>query len=212
MSWQHFEDGPDGPNNDPIKKLAGVVAVFSFVADLILMFILIGTLLGLNFLYSSQPITIQILLIVIIYLFALILFIYGRSGWQDRFEAVVYLLAWIYVILAAILWMIVSYRFVANFAPDLGVFQFLFYSVSILAISSFGTIIARIVNEPVRHFAWPFLLVTVWQIGLWVWRVASDAAQGWPTGWNLAGSILLFVFVVFYIFMLLKESQNEEEA
>ena len=209
MDWQNSYHSEYPPENDSIKKLVGIVAVFAFVADLVLMIKIIGTLLELEFLYSSQPIWIQFAFVIVVYVFALALFAYSRSQLGERFEAVVYLLSWLYIILAAILWMIVSYRFVMDFDPDLGAFQALLYSSAILVISSFGALIARIVNEPVRHYVIPFLLATVWQLGLWIWRFAFDRSL--PTIWNGVGSLLLFIFMVAYIFWLLSIKKDLDE-
>ena len=193
-----------------IRKLAGYLAALIFLADMILLVVLIATLLGYALLASAQPVPIQFLLILIIYVFGLGLFIYGRPAFGDMFDGIIYLfIGWPYILLAAGLLAVVSLRFVTNFDLSLGFLEFLLYAFAVSIISTFGVLISRIVNEPIKHFAVPFLLITFWQISLWVWRILSD--KGVPAGWNLAGSLFLFIFTVIFIVSLLRESEALED-
>ena len=189
-----------------IRKLAGVLALLTFIADMLLLLILIGTLLEFGLLSSAQPIPIQFLLILIIYLFGIGLFIYGRPAFGDMFDGLIYIFfAWPYILLAAGLLSVVALRFVTSLYLDFGFLEFILYAFAITVISMFGVLLSRIVNESVKYFAVPFLLVTLWQIYLWVWRVLSD--RGIPAGWNLIGSLFLFVFAVVFIIILLRETE-----
>jgi hypothetical protein len=169
--------------------------VRDFLADMLLQAILLGTLLGYEF--SSQPVSVQYLLIIVVYLFALGLFIYARPAFGESFDFFVYLIGWGFVLMGALLLAIIARIFIIE--PSFGFLDFVIYATTAVFAASFGIIIAKIVGERLRPFALPFLLVGLWQVFLWVWRVISS--QSLARGWNLLGSLLLFFFTIFLIIM-----------
>ena len=200
-------DRSEGYSGDSsgIKQLVGGISVLAFLADILLLLVAISTILGKHFLSSSQPVAVQFLLIAVIYAFAIGSFLYARSALGDTFDGFVYIaFGWGYVLLAAGLIFVVARTFVLH--VGFGGWDSLTYAMAAIIISSFGIIIALVVNEKVRYFSIPFIQVALWQVYLWVWRVASS--QGVAQGWNLVGSVLLFVFVVLLIVFLLLQSDS----
>lgn len=203
--WNEHESLTDDPQETSfIRQISGVIAILSFLADMLLQAILLGTLLNSPWLSSAQPIPVQYLLVIVVYLFSLGLFIYARPAYDDRFDFLVYLLGWIFVLFGATLMAIIARIFVIQ--PGFGFFDFLVYAAAAAFSASFGVIIAFIVGERTRPFALLFLLVALWQVVLWVWRVISS--QSVATGWNLVGSLSLFSFTIFLIVLLTRSHKK----
>ncbi len=192
-----------------IKQLVGGISVLAFLADILLLLVVVSTILGKRILASSQPVPVQFLLIGMVYAFAIGSFLYARSALGDTFDGFVYIaFGWGYVLLAAGLIAVVARIFVLHIG--FGLWDFLDYTLAAVVISSFGIIIALVVNEKVRYFAIPFMLVALWQIYLWVWRVVTS--QSIARGWNLVGSVSLFIFVVVLIVFLLMQGSGPVDA
>jgi len=207
--WNENEYGDltrDPQESSFIRQISGAIAVLSFLADILLQTILLGTLLDSKWLSSAQPVHVQYLLVIVVYLFALGLFVYARPAYEDRFDFLVYLLGWIFVFLGAALMATIARIFVIQ--PGFGFFDFLIYAAAAAFSASFGIIIAFIVGERTRPFALPFLLVALWQVVLWVWRVLSS--QSVAGGWNLVGSLSLFFFTIFLIILLTRTHKRRE--
>ncbi len=197
------------PAGNAIQKVAGVFAVLVFLADIALLVILLSTLLGGSLLRSSQPVPVLFLLVLVVFLFAIGLFVYAKAAYGDLFEGVVYVVfGWAYVLIGAGLAAVVARTFVLK--PGFGLLDFLVYAVAVMFISTFGVIIAMVVREKVRYFSVPFMAVALWQVYLWVWRVLSR--QGVARGWNLVGSLFLFIFIVLFIVFLIgrREVQGDD--
>lgn len=203
-----YDQNLQNQSGSAVQKAVGIFSILAFLGDIFLLVVLVASLLGIDGLRSSQPIFVQFLLVTVVYAFAFSLFIYARPAYSEIFEAIVYLFGWVYILLSALLLAVVAQTFVTQFG--FGFLDFLAHAVTVVVISSFGFIIARAVNEKVIYFAFPFLLVAIWQVYLWVWRVLSRSGVSW--NWNLAGSLFLFAFTVFFIAFLLRMGGRRKDG
>ena len=209
MSNYKYHEYDLEPNNDIVRKAAGLLAFGAFLVDLVLMIVLIASLLEFEALASGEPLEIQFVIISLVFVLAIGMFIYARPAYGDMFEGIVYLLfGWGYVFLSAVLLAIVARKFVVDVEIGWGLFNFVVYSVASAFVSSFGVIIARVVNECRRYFVLLFFPVLLWQIGLWAWRIMSREQSVF--GWNVVGSLLLFFYLVALVISLLRDTCQKE--
>lgn len=212
MSNYEYHEYELEPNSDIVRKAAGLLAFGAFLIDLLLMIVLIASLLEFKMLTSAQPLEIQFMIISLVFVLAIGMFVYARSAYGDMYEGVVYVLfGWGYVLLSAVLLAIVARKFVVDVEVGWGLLEFLIYSVASAFVSSFGIIIARIVDEERRYFVLLFFPVLLWQLGLWAWRIISQESRTLGFGWNIVGSLMLFFYLISLVVFLVRESPSQDE-
>lgn len=150
--------------NITLRKIAGLFSVLAIIADLITIGIYLNNVnIGVvNFnIESAFP---SIFIIVVIFIFAMLLFNYSDKG--DFIERTIGTFSWVYVILAAMLFAIISKKFIVE--TNYGVSEYFGYIILIILISGLGFLISSIIDQPLHNFAVLFMLVGLYQTIVWI--------------------------------------------
>jgi len=147
-----------------LRKVSGIFTILTILADLIT----IG--LYLNYVFIGVvPLNIEsafpwILIIVVIFIFSMLLSEYSEHN--NVLDGIIGVFGWLYVILAAMLFAVISKRFIAE--ANYGIYEYLGYIFLIILISGLGFLISIMTGKPLRNFTIPFMLVGLYQIILWI--------------------------------------------
>jgi hypothetical protein len=186
--------------NLTLKQFSAVVSVIAFAADLITVLLFVRDLLfGFLSFGSTFP---QVLLIALFFTFAILLFNYSREISKDL-EGIVKMFGWLYVILAALIFMIVSFRFIMR--EDYGFGEFIGYPLLVIAIAGLGFVVTKNVEGNVKYFSIPFMVVALEQIGLWVIKIL--AGYGIFFSLTFFGNLLIFIIVGLIILFFLQSDE-----
>jgi len=147
-----------------LRKVSGIFTILTILADLIT----IG--LYLNYVFMGVvPLNIEsafpwILIIVVIFIFSMLLSAYSEHN--NVLDGIIGVFSWLYVILAAMLFAVISKRFIAE--ANYGIYEYLGYIFLIILISGLGFLISFMTDKSLRNFTIPFMLVGLYQIILWI--------------------------------------------
>jgi hypothetical protein len=188
--------------NATLKQFSAVVSIIAFIADLITVLVFVKDLLF-NFDFLSFESTIsQIFIIALIFTFAILLFNYSREI-NKGLEGVVKMFGWLYVILAALIFMIVSFRFIMG--EDYGFGEFIGYPLLVISIAGLGFGVTKNVEGNTKYFSIPFMIVALEQIALWVIKIL--VGYGLLFTLPFFGNLLLFVIVGLIILFFLQQDE-----
>jgi hypothetical protein len=149
-----------------IKQFSGVVSIVAFIADLITILLFTKDLLF--DLVSFKSILTQLFMIAFIFTFAMLLFNYSREI-SKGIEGIVKMFGWLYIIQAALIFMIVSFRYMM--IEDGSYSELLGYPFLVIAIGGLGYGVTKNVDGEPKYFSIPFMVVALEQIALWVIKV-----------------------------------------
>jgi hypothetical protein len=212
------------PKTD-LRSIAKVVAGIAFIANLLTVILFIRDLFFGNVGITFDKALAQVAIIFLVFIFSLLLLMFSREeSATPSLDLVASLFSWLYIMFAALIFGIVSLRFIYYANYSLG--EFVGYTVLIAFIAGLGYSLATAVRagqqerevptSPVEsqagtyrnwkfddhYFAVPFMAVALVQIVLWVVIIFT----GQPlTFFSLTfiGNLLLFVyaglFVIFFI-------------
>ena len=147
-----------------LRKVSGIFTILTILADLIT----IG--LYLNYVFMGVvPLNIEsafpwILIIVVIFIFSMLLSAYSEHN--NVLDGIIGVFSWLYVILAAMLFAVISKRFITE--ANYGIYEYIGYIFLIILISGLGFLISFMTDKPLRNFTIPFMLVGLYQIILWI--------------------------------------------
>jgi len=147
-----------------LRKVSGIFTILTILADLIT----IG--LYLNYVFMGVvPLNIEsafpwILIIVVIFIFSMLLSAYSEHN--NVLDGIIGVFSWLYVILAAMLFAVISKRFIAE--ANYGIYEYLGYIFLIILISGLGFLLSFMTDKSLRNFTIPFMLVGLYQIILWI--------------------------------------------
>lgn len=187
-------------NNDtlPLRQISAMVSTIAFIADLITVALFIRDLL-----ISGGPppfgtVVAQVALIAAIFTFAILLFIYARQEYTSL-DSIVGVFGWLYIVLAAALFAVISHRFIVEANYDFG--EFIGYIILIALIAGLGYGITLMVERRTSYYSIPFMLVALEQIVLWLLLIVSR--QGITFDWTFIGNLLFFgyagLLILFFI-------------
>jgi len=187
----------DKSKDTTIKQFSAMVSVIAFVADLITVLLFIKDLLfGYELITFTSTIS-QIFVIALIFAFAFLLFNYSREA-DNGISEVVGIFGWLYIILAALIFMIVSYRFVM--IGDYGFGEFIGYPFLVIAVGGLGYSITKNVDGNTKNFSIPFMVVALEQIVLWIIKILIG---GLSFSWAFVGNIIHFIIAGAIVLVLL---------
>ena len=187
----------DKSKDTTIKQFSAMVSIVAFVADLITVLLFIKDLLfGYELITFTSTIS-QVFVIALIFTFAFLLFNYSREA-DNGIAGVVNIFGWLYIILAALIFMIVSYRFVM--IGDYSFGEFIGYPFLVIAVGGLGYSITKNVDGNTKNFSIPFMLVALEQIVLWVIKILIG---GISFSWAFAGNIVHFIIAGAIVLVLL---------
>lgn len=185
-----------------LKQFSAVVAIIAFIADLITILLFAKDLLfRIEYITFETTIT-KTFVIALIFTFAILLFNYSREI-SKELEGIVMVFGWLYIILAALIFMIVSFRFIM--LENYGFGEFLGYPLLIIFIAGLGWGIVKIVEGNVKYFSIPFMIVALEQIVLWVIKILAGFDILF-TG-TFLGNLLIFVIVGLMILFFLQQDE-----
>jgi hypothetical protein len=187
-----------------LKQFSAVVAVIAFIADLItIIFFAKDLLFGFDFLTFGSTIT-QVFIIALTFAFAFLLFNYAREINKD-FEGIVRMFGWLYILLAALIFMIVSFHFTMFENYSFG--EFIGYPLLVIFVLGLGVAVSINAGGDTKYFSIPFMVVALEQIALWVTKIISFGIS-----FTLAflGTLIIFVLVGLIILFLLSVGRLQE--
>jgi hypothetical protein len=174
--------------NSLLKSVSRVVAIITFIADLITVGVFIKDIL-LNTLALTNYVS-YVGIIVLAFGFAFLLWLYSKVG-QPRPKLLYQLFSWLYIIYSAFIFGIISFRFIIERNYSFG--DYIGYIFLVILVGGLGLGISLVTKmHRVGYFCFPFLLVALEQIILWLYKLISHL----NTNFDLANVGNLFLFVI----------------
>lgn len=183
-----------------LKRFSGIISSIAFIADIVTVILFLRDIfLGTNSLTFSS-ISARVTVIIAVFVFAVVLLFYAREE-QDNLTGIVIFFAWLYVVLAAVIFGIVSYQFIQ--IADYSFWEFSGYLFLIILVAGLGFILSQIADSVTKNFSIPFMLVALEQILLWLYKILQ-----WETfkfDWTFLGNLFYFVFAGVLIVVFIYE-------
>jgi len=183
-----------------LKQFSAGVAIIAFIADLITILLFIKDLLFIPEFLSFRSAFSQLFVIALIFTFAILLFNYSREI-NKGLEGTVIMFGWLYIILAALIFMIVSFRFIMLQDYDFG--EFIGYPSLVVFIAGLGWGVTKNVEGNTKYFSIPFMIVALAQIALWIIKLII----GYEIDLTFMGNLLIFVIVGLIILFFLQQDE-----
>lgn len=183
-------------NDLSLPKVSGIVAVITFLANLITVGLFFRDLYQGN-LPTGGAIA-QVTIIVVVFGFAFLLLFYSRQK-DESLDGIIWLFSWLYILFSAAIFGVISYRFIVEANYNFG--EFIGSIALIILIAALGYCVSVFIEKPSHYFSIPFMFVALWQIILWIFQIF--ARKTITFSWAFAGNLLLFIvasaFVLFFI-------------
>ena len=148
-----------------LKSVFGLATAISLSVDLVT----VGLLLK-NLYNGVVPLNIEsalpwLFIIILIFIFSILLYNLTKTD-SDSLDAIITIFSWLYVILASLLFAVISKQFITE--SNYGIYDYFGYIFLIILIAGLGFITSRMINNSFRNFSIPFMLVGLYQIILWL--------------------------------------------
>ena len=148
-----------------LKSVFGLATVISLSVDLMT----VGLLLK-NLYNGVVPLNIEsalpwLFIIILIFIFSILL--YNMTKTDSKYlDVIITLFSWLYVILAALLFAVISKQFITE--ANYGIYDYFGYIFLVILITGLGFITSTRTGNALRNFSIPFMLVGLYQIILWL--------------------------------------------
>jgi len=156
---------------DSLKTIAKGAATIAFIADLITVAIFVNELLFGDILASIDAVAAQVITVTAIFIFAVMLLRYSDQELRSL-DRIIFIFSWLYILFGALILFRVSFVFIiyANYSFN----ELMAYGTLTTLIIGLGFITAMNIQRDTRYFSVPFMLIALFQIALWLWRMLTD--------------------------------------
>jgi hypothetical protein len=178
--------------NLPLRTISGIVAVITFLADLITVALFIRDLLQNRITFIA--VIAEVALIVIVFAFAFLLLVYSKQA-EATPDWLIRIFSWLYIVFSAAIFGIISQRFIIEGDYRFG--EYIGYILLIILIAGLGYSIAIFTRERAGYFSIPFMLVALEQIILWIFLIFSRTQISF--NWTMLGNLFLFLIVSMFV-------------
>lgn len=183
-----------------MKQITKFAAVLAFIADLITIGVFVKDILFSKTLIASTQPLYFIGLILVIFVFALGLFILSKEENDDNI--IIAIFSFFYVSIGAFILGVVSYRFIviSIYSPQ----EFFGYFALVGLISGLGYITSTVLVGRTDYLALPFMIIAAEQIILIFVQIISQTIE---FGLSFIDKLILLVFTggIIFVFLLPKD-------
>lgn len=183
-----------------LRKISGFFGILAIIADIITIILFLKDI----FIDKSQTefkfISTQVILIVLIFIAAMILgTIALKSSWQAEVKKVLVFFSWTYIIISALIFVLVSHRFIIE--CNYSLIEYFGMIGLIVLVTYLALFIASSIDKGNQAFAIPYMIVILWQIGLFTYNFFTREHLNFDL--YFIGNALLFILTTFFVIVLI---------
>lgn len=164
------------------------ISYFGFIADLIAVAAFVYQLFQRETILAFSEAVPSIAVIVLIFTFSFFLLRYSKRD-RGADSIFVWLFSWLYVLFSALILAVKSWDFFTLRTYAAG--DLIGYMLIVALIFGLGFSMSYIVESVTQNFSYPFMVIGVEQIGLWVYKVLAKTLV---FDAYFIGEIFLFIF------------------
>jgi hypothetical protein len=196
-------------NTNDLRRVSGIFGILAIIADIITIILFLKDIFVDGSHIEFKYISTQIIFIVFIFSVALIFgFKAMKSDWHDKIKEIGSMFSWIYIILSATIFILVSYRFIID--CDYTLIEYVSMLGLIFLITFLALFIAFKIDRQNPAFAIPYMLVFLWQISLFLYNFILR--NHFDFTWYFVGNIMLLTITTLFLFFLVYEYDFDDHA